>query len=112
MKQPCIKNILFYGTDTLSTAVLSKVHKHGYNVSAITKHSKSPVYQYCQRHGLPVDIFRKSELPFGKSSSAYAGHLGIVASFGHMIPSKVIRSTSLGFVNIHPSIIPKYQVES
>jgi len=108
MKQP-FKNILFYGTDTLSTAVLSKVHQHGYNVSAVTKHTKSPVHQYCQQHGIPVETFRKSVLPFGRSPAAFSEHLGIVASFGHMIPSRVIRSTSLGFVNIHPSLIPKYQ---
>ena len=110
MKSPSIKNILFYGTDTLSTAVLSKIHTNGYNISAVTKHSKSPVYQFCQRNGVPVDVFRKSELPFGRSSSDFAGCLGVVASFGHMIPGKVIRSMSHGFVNIHPSLVPKYQV--
>ena len=110
MKSSSIKNIIFYGTDTLSTAVLSKIHTQGYNISAVTKHSTSPVYQFCQKHGVPVEVFRKSELPFGRSSSDYSGHLGVVASFGHMIPGRVIRSMSHGFVNIHPSLVPKYQV--
>jgi len=35
--------------------------------------------------------------------------LGIVASFGHMIPSRIIESFKLGVLNVHGSILPRYR---
>ncbi|KJE97462.1 methionyl-tRNA formyltransferase [Capsaspora owczarzaki ATCC 30864] len=40
---------------------------------------------------------------------AYPFDLGVVISFGAMIPERVLRSFRLGAINIHPSLLPKYR---
>ncbi|HLC44697.1 MAG: methionyl-tRNA formyltransferase [Candidatus Doudnabacteria bacterium RIFCSPHIGHO2_01_FULL_50_11] len=35
--------------------------------------------------------------------------LAIVASYGQIIPKPVLSSSRLGFVNVHPSLLPKYR---
>jgi methionyl-tRNA formyltransferase len=35
--------------------------------------------------------------------------LGIVASYGHIIPSNILSLPKHGFLNIHPSLLPKYR---
>lgn len=35
--------------------------------------------------------------------------LGIICSYGYMIPAKVIKSFSRGMIVVHPSLLPKYR---
>ena len=36
-------------------------------------------------------------------------HVGVVASFGNLIPSELIRAFPFGIINIHPSLLPKWR---
>ncbi|XP_076221688.1 methionyl-tRNA formyltransferase, mitochondrial isoform X2 [Nomia melanderi] len=36
-------------------------------------------------------------------------HIGIVVSFGYLIPSNVIKSFPLGMINVHGSLLPKWR---
>src|SRR3954468_4170015 len=38
--------------------------------------------------------------------------LGIVVSFGHFIPERIISSFTKGTINVHPSLLPKYRGSS
>ncbi|KAJ2002429.1 Methionyl-tRNA formyltransferase [Coemansia thaxteri] len=35
--------------------------------------------------------------------------IGIVASFGHFLPGRIIRGFPRGMINVHPSLLPKYR---
>ncbi|CAG7710787.1 unnamed protein product, partial [Allacma fusca] len=35
--------------------------------------------------------------------------IGIVASFGHLIPKRIIEKCHLGILNVHGSLLPKYR---
>lgn len=35
--------------------------------------------------------------------------VGVVASFGHMIPDQIIDKFSQGMLVVHPSLLPKYR---
>ena len=66
----------------------------------------------CRVITLPLDIgFKMSgwELPQDLVGQV---DLGIVVSFGYMIPSQVISSFPLGMINIHPSLLPLYRGSS
>nr|XP_012144126.1 PREDICTED: methionyl-tRNA formyltransferase, mitochondrial isoform X2 [Megachile rotundata] len=36
-------------------------------------------------------------------------HIGVVVSFGHLIPSNIINSFPLGMLNVHGSLLPKWR---
>eukprot|EP01089_Gocevia_fonbrunei_P002102 TRINITY_DN12094_c0_g1_i1.p1 TRINITY_DN12094_c0_g1~~TRINITY_DN12094_c0_g1_i1.p1 ORF type:complete len:268 (-),score=45.67 TRINITY_DN12094_c0_g1_i1:15-818(-) len=35
--------------------------------------------------------------------------LGVVVSFGHLIPSSIIKTFKLGLINMHPSLLPRHR---
>ena len=61
--------------------------------------SKS-VYSYAKSHHLPVYIW-----PHIPPASTF--DVGLVASFGKLVPSSVIDSFRYGMLNVHPSLIPE-----
>lgn len=68
--------------------------------------------QFCSSHRIPVHVLPKSidfklsgfEVP----SSSKQWDLGIVASFGYLVPRGIIESFGDGMVNVHPSLLPQY----
>ena len=46
------------------------------------------------------------QMPAVHSSEPF--DVGVVVSFGHFIPKRVIESFPLGMVNVHPSLLPKW----
>ena len=109
MRVPQIKNVLFYGTDTFSTEILRGLHKNDHNVLVVTKSDVTPVFKYCKKHGLPVDFYKKRYPPFMKNRDSLSKFMGVVASFGYLLPEQVINLPGQGFVNVHPSKIPQYR---
>ena len=35
--------------------------------------------------------------------------IGVIVSFGKLIPESVIKSFQFGMINVHPSLIPKFR---
>ena len=101
---------LFYGTDTLSTAVLSRLHGRPdlSSLHVVTKNTSSPVHRYCTKHSIDVEVHDKGRVP--RKGDSLEEWQGVVASFGNLIPGRVIRGVGGRFVNVHPSLIPKHQV--
>jgi len=120
----CSENkVLFFGTDEFSLGALKALHR-------LNKQSKSieqlhvvscgkpvyvkkkkywdipPVINYANENGLTLvdwDVIRaEKRLP-----DKY--ELGFVASFGDLIPSKIINHFQRGIVNIHPSLLPRWR---
>jgi methionyl-tRNA formyltransferase len=61
-------------------------------------------------HQLPPDLDLKMtgwELPDSIRNAPEPFDLGVVLSFGHFIPPRVISAFRHGMLNIHPSLLPK-----
>ncbi|XP_072020893.1 methionyl-tRNA formyltransferase, mitochondrial-like isoform X2 [Amphiura filiformis] len=119
-KQPSWK-VLFFGTDYFSLTCLQSLYKNRCSngliqqLDVVVPQSKyikkrrkkddriiSPVLQYAQQNGLKVYYW-----PMKEEVKGY--DLGVVASFGHLIPGKIINSFSHGVLNVHPSLLPRWR---
>lgn len=126
---------LFFGSDIISKEILLPLHQNSYSSEEnpekiiksleIVTHQKSanrgnyPIHEYCdknklfyheplkgkikEQHSLQWNEFLENKLkknPFD---------IGIVCSFGYMIPNNIIDSFNKGIIIIHPSLLPKYR---
>ena len=64
----------------------------------------SPIDKWA--HKRKIDIFYNPEDLLNKNINA---DLGILASYGEIVPEKVIKLFPKGIINIHPSLLPKYR---
>ncbi|XP_053699124.1 methionyl-tRNA formyltransferase, mitochondrial [Sabethes cyaneus] len=103
--------LLFFGTDSFSLPSLrilneNRKSKQGpiCSLQVVTsfKAKKNPLKQYAQAEGLQLH-----DWPFRYSNVQQDFDLGIVVSFGHMIPESLISAFRLGMLNVHASLLPK-----
>uniref|UniRef100_A0A182W5M6 Methionyl-tRNA formyltransferase, mitochondrial n=1 Tax=Anopheles minimus TaxID=112268 RepID=A0A182W5M6_9DIPT len=102
--------VLFFGTDHFSLPSLKIIHKNlidngrveRLEVVTSFKAAKNPVKQYSRIEGIPMH-----DWPSFSRTSAGSFDLGVVVSFGHLIPESLINSFSRGMLNVHASLLPK-----
>ncbi|XP_053954217.1 methionyl-tRNA formyltransferase, mitochondrial [Anastrepha ludens] len=103
--------VLFFGTDAFSLPSLQSLHKDYYNsletsaLGVVTsfKNPANCVRSYAEKHHLAVhrwpivpDVCRGYDL-------------GVVVSFGHLIPEKIIKAFPNGMINVHASLLPRWR---
>ncbi len=105
--------IIFFGTSDFAVPALQALHKEGYEIlSVITTPDEpagrkqvaapSPVKTAALRLGLKIGEF-KNYLEIKDTT------IGIVASYGKIIPMEMLGQFKHGVLNIHPSLLPKYR---
>uniref|UniRef100_A0A182MFD1 Methionyl-tRNA formyltransferase, mitochondrial n=1 Tax=Anopheles culicifacies TaxID=139723 RepID=A0A182MFD1_9DIPT len=102
--------VLFFGTDHFSLPSLKIIHTNLINngrverLEVVTsfKAAKNPVKQYSRIEGIPMH-----DWPSFSRTTAGSFDLGVVVSFGHLIPESLINSFSRGMLNVHASLLPK-----
>jgi len=110
-------NVVFFGTDTFALKSLQHLHRAMEGGKAVNRLSvvvptpkpinrSSPVGKYAKANNIPLDMWPLSkEFPDGEENL----ELGVVASFGHLIPQRIIKAFPAGILNIHGSLLPKYR---
>lgn len=112
--------IVFFGTPDISVPVLSALVKKKYAVvGVVTQPSKpagrsrvllsSPVREAAEIHGLAVSAPVALSHDFLRAFKRLRPDLAVVAAYGLIIPRKFLDVPRFGFVNIHPSLLPKYR---
>jgi methionyl-tRNA formyltransferase len=113
------KTIIFFGTDTFSAAALRSLVEAEYEIGAvITKpDSKSGrgqkmvaplVKQIAEQHGIPV--WQPTKLIEVADDIKKLGDvIGVLSSYGRIVPQAVIDLFRPGIINIHPSLLPLYR---
>ncbi|XP_030376372.1 methionyl-tRNA formyltransferase, mitochondrial [Scaptodrosophila lebanonensis] len=110
-KQSQTPKILFFGTDRFSLPSLENLHKNcgcdiNMNTLGVVTSFKNPancVRSYAEREHLPLQHW-----PI--TSADCAGYdLGVVVSFGHLIPASIINAFPLGMINVHASLLPRWR---
>lgn len=112
--------IIFFGSSDFSVSILSRLMKENYNIAVITnpdkptgrkgKLSPSIVKKFARENGLELlelETF-KSEESFNNFSKLKPD-LCLVASYGKIIPERYLSFPKFGFLNVHPSLLPKYR---
>lgn len=114
--------IIFFGTSEFAVPVLEALVKAGYDVAVLITTTDEPVgrkqiltpppvkiaAQKLDLNFLQPDKLRGDSLLANKLVSLQAD-IGIVASYGKIIPPDIIKLPKHGMLNIHPSLLPKYR---
>lgn len=116
---PTSKTILFFGTEDFSAVTLEALIAHGFHIGAIiTKPdarrgrsstlSKPRVKELGEIHGIPV--WQPSKLKdIVDDIARFDAPVGVLVSFGKIIPQSIIDLFEPGIINLHPSLLPKYR---
>lgn len=113
------KPIVFFGTEDFSLTALSGLIDADYNVAAVVTKPDSkkgrghqlappPVKILATQHNIPVwqpEKLRDIE----KDIKSLGDPLGVLVSYGKIIPPSILDAFSPGIVNLHPSLLPRYR---
>jgi methionyl-tRNA formyltransferase len=109
-----MSKILLLGSDAVSHFTVKSILATNRTISSRlevlcrppTSNSKTPLSQfhkYLKEESIKVTPFT------GSWEINHSCQIGIIASFGHMVPSNFIDSFPLGMYVMHPSLLPKYR---
>ena len=113
--------IVFMGTPEFSVPALEALINNKFEILSIytqpPKKSKrgqkinvSSIQIFSEKNNLPVrnpkNLSNDEEYNFIKNLSA---DLAVVVAYGKLIPTNILKTTKLGFVNIHASLLPKWR---
>jgi methionyl-tRNA formyltransferase len=109
-------NIVYFGTDNNSKLVLKDIVSSENKVVLVittkdavrsrgNKKTPSAVKEYCIKNNLNCI----EKIPDYKQVEALNPDIIIVASYGKIIPEKIINCSTYGTINLHPSLLPKYR---
>ncbi|MDP2933536.1 MAG: methionyl-tRNA formyltransferase [bacterium] len=113
--------IIFFGSSNFSLPALEGLFKAQWKILAvITQPDKpkgrklrltpTPVKIAANKLNLPVYEFDTLKNPETAAEiKKLNADFGVVASYGQIIPPEVLKCGRLGFLNLHPSILPKYR---
>lgn len=114
--------IVFFGTPDFAIPALNNLINFGYNVVAVVTQPEKPVGR--ARVVIPSPVKKaavekniagfephnlKRDEVFFEQFKNLNPDICIVAAYGKIIPAKYLEVPKYGFINIHPSLIPKYR---
>jgi methionyl-tRNA formyltransferase len=112
--------IIFFGTDEFSLVVLKNLFENEYNIAAIVtkpdgksgrgnKIEMPTVKKFAIEKN--IDVWQPNQVSEINEDlkKIYENAIGIVVSYGKIIPKSTIDSFGLGIINVHPSLLPKYR---
>lgn len=112
--------VIFFGNEQLAqgleraiTPTFEALIREGYEISALllpSENTKKPlkITEVAATHGVPV-LYTRNSAEILEIVREREPNVGVLASFGMMIPQSVIDAFPLGILNIHPSMLPKYR---
>jgi methionyl-tRNA formyltransferase len=104
--------IVFFGQDKYSVLVLNKLcNERSLKIkSVITSSSPSPVEDYAKvLFEIKFTAVKKFDKDFSNNLKKQKADVGILASFGKILPKEILNIPKHGILNIHPSLLPKYR---
>ncbi len=112
---------VFYGTPDFALAVLGELERAGRLPVAVVcqpdrpkgrgrKRDVPPVKAWALERGLEVAQPAKQRDPeYLEWLADLAPDLALVAAFGQILTKRVLAVPRLGFINVHPSLVPRYR---
>jgi len=113
--------IVFAGTPDFSVAALDALVNSSHQILAVYTQpdrpagrgrqlTGSPVKQFALQHKLPVEQPQSlRDLDSQETFKAYAADLMVVVAYGLILPEAVLQTPTLGCINIHASLLPRWR---
>jgi methionyl-tRNA formyltransferase len=113
--QPDRLKVMFFGTDEFAVRSLEQLHRESQaaggsvgrlDVTVLPMRGLTPaVTRFAEERGLGLHSW-----PLRPDTVAQGGfHLGVVASFGRLLPAALISAFPLGIINMHGSLLPRWR---
>lgn len=105
------EKIIFFGAGPYVVSVIEILNRALDLSLVITteEENKGPVYDYCRESNIEVYSISQFSQDVINTLLDENVKVAVLASFGLIIPQKVLDIFPLGIVNIHPSLLPKYR---
>ena len=113
--------VIFMGTPDFSVPVLASLIEAGHDIAAVycqpprpagrgKKDRPSPVQAYAELHGLVVryPINFKDHVDVAAFAD-FKADIAVVVAYGLILPSSVLDAPTLGCINIHASLLPRWR---
>ncbi len=115
---------IFFGTPEFAATVLEKLIEAGCMPKAVICNpdeptgrkqviTPPPVKQLVIDNTYHIDIFQPVSqsdlLVLGSKLTAIKPDMAVIAAYGKIIPKEILEIPVLGFLNVHPSLLPKYR---
>lgn len=115
--------IAFLGTPDFAVKPLESIIENGYNVvAAVTNPDKPvgrkqtitacPVKETALKHGIPVYQYTKIRNEGVEDLKALKPDLMVTCAFGQILSQEILDIPTIGTINIHASLLPKYRGSS
>jgi len=112
-------NIIFFGTADISKTFLENIDKH-HKISAVVTMPDKPasrgqrlkmpaVKVFAVENNIPCIQIEKFTDEIIERIKSYNTDIGVVVSFGKIIPEKVFTVPKFGCFNVHFSLLPQYR---
>lgn len=113
--------ILFFGSGDFAAPTLKRLHEAGYPILGVVSQppkpagrgmqlKKTPVHETAEWLGLPVWTPERPRRPeFIEQVRALAPDLIVLAAYGRILPTELLRIAPRGNWNLHASLLPKYR---
>ncbi len=102
------QNVIFFGSGDYVIPIVEKLKNYNLQL-VITTEKTGPLTQFLQKENIPfLQSNFKNEADIQQIASLHPT-IAILASYGAIIPKRVIDLFPLGILNIHPSLLPKYK---
>lgn len=116
-----LNNLIFFGSSSFGLLTIELLLENHYQISLVITLPDEPAGRNRKFQPTPVKIFcLKNNLSFIqpeklkdqeiiKKIKDLDPNLAVVASYGKIIPQEILNIFTLGCLNLHPSLLPKYR---
>lgn len=115
-----MKPFVFFGTPEYSKITLETLVKNGFIPSLVICSPDAPIGRkqimthppvkvFADEHNIPVFQPKKINETAVQIILDYGPKYAVVAAYGKILPAELIDALPYGFLNIHPSLLPKYR---
>jgi methionyl-tRNA formyltransferase len=113
--------VVFFGTPAFAERSLARLVESRHRVVAVVTRADrprgrgqkvlpGPVKAYADSHAIPVlQPERIRDEAFTREIAAMNADLGVVAAYGKILPQSLIDAPSLGTINVHASLLPRWR---
>lgn len=113
--------IIFLGTSSFAAVALKALHEEGHEICAVITQPDQPVGKKqiitpppvkVLARELELKVFQPATLKddsFFEEFKSWDCHLAVVTAYGKIIPQRYLDALKYGFINVHPSLLPKYR---
>ncbi|PIR96981.1 MAG: methionyl-tRNA formyltransferase [Candidatus Doudnabacteria bacterium CG10_big_fil_rev_8_21_14_0_10_41_10] len=120
-RKPNDLKIIFFGSSDFAVPILNSLIQNNWDVVSVITRPDRPKGRKQELSPTIVKLFAQSkkitvlefktlkEKAVQKTIKDLGADIAVVASYGMIIPSDILRICRKGFINIHPSMLPKYR---